>query len=382
MKRFFLLAILFFLNECVFSQAKTKSVELYDLGNIAYANKDYKKADSLFTLSLELERYPDTYFNRAASRKKLNDISGYCLDMLNASHMFDAEAEKLFNKDCIKIDTIFSKEGDRPAKIADFEIAEIYTSYAYKSNVDYEKYDKNSNLIRAYELINLDTLYHHNDNASDPEFPGGNEALIKYLSEKIYSMVKVPFWGSKQIIISLNANGKIVEAEKTEMESSKIIDSICLLLKKGPDWIPGKFNGRPVPFKKTLYLRSYGKTISVEELAYQKRVIGEVFTQVETMPEFPGGPLEMMKYIQKNLVYPKYARDANITGKCFLKFIVKTDGVIGGVEVLKGVAGCRECDIEAIKVVMSMPKWKPGTQNGNPVPVFFNLPINFTINGR
>jgi protein TonB len=105
----------------------------------------------------------------------------------------------------------------------------------------------------------------------------------------------------------------------------------------------------------------------------------EIFTVVEEMPEFPGGPMEMMKYIQKNISYPQMAKEAGLSGKCFLKFVVNGNGNISDVQVLKGVPGCSECDKEAIRVVKSMPNWKAGKQNGRSVPVFFNLPINFQL---
>ncbi|MDF2449169.1 MAG: TonB family protein [Bacteroidota bacterium] len=105
----------------------------------------------------------------------------------------------------------------------------------------------------------------------------------------------------------------------------------------------------------------------------------EIFTVVEEMPEFPGGAMEMMKYIQKNIQYPQMAKEAGLSGKCFLKFVVNGNGNITDVTVLKGVPGCGECDREAIRVVKSMPNWKPGKQNGRAVSVFFNLPINFQL---
>jgi len=105
----------------------------------------------------------------------------------------------------------------------------------------------------------------------------------------------------------------------------------------------------------------------------------EIFTVVEEMPEFPGGAMEMMKYIQKNIQYPQMAKEAGLSGKCFLKFVVNGNGNITDVTVLKGVPGCGECDREAIRVVKSMPNWKPGKQNGRSVSVFFNLPINFQL---
>jgi protein TonB len=105
----------------------------------------------------------------------------------------------------------------------------------------------------------------------------------------------------------------------------------------------------------------------------------EIFTVVEQMPEFPGGPAEMMKYIQKNIHYPEMAKEAGIQGKCFVKFVVEPDGTISNVEVLKGVSGGSDCDKEAVRVVKSMPKWSAGKQNGRAVRVWFNLPIVFRL---
>ena len=106
---------------------------------------------------------------------------------------------------------------------------------------------------------------------------------------------------------------------------------------------------------------------------------GEIFTMVEEMPEFPGGTMEMMKYIQKNIVYPKSAKEKKIAGKCFLKFIVNKDGSISDALVVKPVENCPECDAEALRVVKSMPVWTPAKQGGKPVSCYFNLPVNFTL---
>lgn len=105
----------------------------------------------------------------------------------------------------------------------------------------------------------------------------------------------------------------------------------------------------------------------------------EIFTIVEEQAEFPGGTAAMYKYIQQNIQYPAMAREAGISGKCFLKFVVNETGEISNVEVLKGVPGCSECDREAIRVVKSMPKWKAAKMTGKSVKCFFNLPINFKI---
>lgn len=105
----------------------------------------------------------------------------------------------------------------------------------------------------------------------------------------------------------------------------------------------------------------------------------EIFTIVEENAEFPGGIPAMMKYIKDNVQYPAMAREAGISGKCFLKFVVNENGDISNVEVLKGVPGCPECDKEAVRVVKSMPKWKPAKMTGRAVKCYFNLPFSFKI---
>ena len=98
---------------------------------------------------------------------------------------------------------------------------------------------------------------------------------------------------------------------------------------------------------------------------------------VEVMPEFPGGELEMMAFLGKNIKYPQDARELGIQGKVYVVFVVNTDGSISDIKISRGVFS--SCDREAMRVVQSMPKWKPGKQNGTAVPVYFNLPISYVL---
>lgn len=106
-------------------------------------------------------------------------------------------------------------------------------------------------------------------------------------------------------------------------------------------------------------------------------VEAEIFTVVESMPEFPGGPGKMMEYIAKNIKYPAMARESGIQGRVFVNFVVEPDGSVSNVKVLRGIGG--GCDEEAVRVVESMPKWTPGRQRGKAVRVSFNLPVRFTL---
>ncbi|WP_255046587.1 M56 family metallopeptidase [Lacihabitans sp. CS3-21] len=109
-------------------------------------------------------------------------------------------------------------------------------------------------------------------------------------------------------------------------------------------------------------------------LKIQKR---EIFTAVEQNPEFVGGQAKMYQYLGENIKYPAAAQRANISGRVFVKFVVEDDGSIGDVNVMKGIGF--GCDEEAIRVVKSMPRWKPGVQNGKNVRVYYNMPIVYRL---
>lgn len=105
----------------------------------------------------------------------------------------------------------------------------------------------------------------------------------------------------------------------------------------------------------------------------------EILTFVAEEASFPGGTAEMMKYLGKNIKYPEVAIQAGIQGKVTLRFVVGKDGSIENVTVARGVPGCPECDKEAIRVVKSMPKWKPAKNDGKVVKSYFNLPVTFKL---
>ncbi len=103
----------------------------------------------------------------------------------------------------------------------------------------------------------------------------------------------------------------------------------------------------------------------------------EIFTVVESMPEFPGGPGKMLEFIATNIKYPPMARESGIQGRVFVNFVVEPDGSVSNVNIIRGIGG--GCDEEAIRVVKTMPKWTPGRQRGKAVRVSFNLPVRFTL---
>ena len=86
----------------------------------------------------------------------------------------------------------------------------------------------------------------------------------------------------------------------------------------------------------------------------------------------------MFKYLTDNVKYPIECREKGIEGRAIVKFLVKKDGSIGNIEIVKS-SGNENLDKEAIRVVSSMPNWKPGMQRGKGVNVRFSLPIMFRL---
>lgn len=103
----------------------------------------------------------------------------------------------------------------------------------------------------------------------------------------------------------------------------------------------------------------------------------EIFVVVEDMPQFPGGELALRKYIATAIKYPTIAQENGIQGKVFVNFVVDRDGRVSNAKIARGVDPA--IDKEALRVVMSLPKWKPGMQRGKPVRVSYTVPISFQL---
>jgi periplasmic protein TonB len=121
----------------------------------------------------------------------------------------------------------------------------------------------------------------------------------------------------------------------------------------------------------------------VEEVQVAKEEVqeedpeAEPFIVVEEMPMFPGGEPALLAYIAEHTQYPEVAKENNIQGKVIVRFCVTSKGGVDKVSILKSVDA--ELDKEAIRVVQTLPAFKPGKQGGKPVPVWYMVPINFTL---
>ena len=102
-----------------------------------------------------------------------------------------------------------------------------------------------------------------------------------------------------------------------------------------------------------------------------------IHVSVEIMPEFPGGTAALMKYLSSNIKYPTISQETGSQGKVIVQFVVDKDGSITSPTVVRGVDAY--LDKEAIRVISSMPKWRPGVQNGKKVRVKYTVPVVFRL---
>ena len=118
--------------------------------------------------------------------------------------------------------------------------------------------------------------------------------------------------------------------------------------------------------------------IVVEEKPVEEKP-AEVFISVEQMPQFPGGDEALIKYLSSHINYPPMAAENNIQGRVVVQFVVDKTGKVGDVNVVRSVD--KDLDKEAVRVCKSLPKFVPGRQNGQPVSVWFTLPVTFKLQG-
>ena len=105
----------------------------------------------------------------------------------------------------------------------------------------------------------------------------------------------------------------------------------------------------------------------------------EIFRSVEQMPQFPGGDEALIKYLSSHINYPPMAAENNVQGRVVVQFVVDKTGMVSDVKVVRSVD--KDLDREAVRVCKSLPRFVPGRQNGQPVSVWYTLPVTFKLQG-
>lgn len=105
-----------------------------------------------------------------------------------------------------------------------------------------------------------------------------------------------------------------------------------------------------------------------------------VYKFVDKMPEFPGGTASLNAFLVNEIRYPEVARQNNITGTVLIQFVVEKDGSVDNATVLAPLF--TDCDKEALRAILAMPKWKPGYKDGQLVRCYYVIPIKFWLSGE
>ena len=219
-----------------------------------------------------------------------------------------------------------------------------------------------------------------------PEFPGGEAAMKKYFADKMQSWEsKKPIWGKVFVQFVIGKDG-MVEPDNVKITSSldaEINEKVIGWVKSMPKWSPGmRLESKSGKVAKVLARVSMNIPV---ELSVKGEEQEQVFFFVEHMPEFPGGELEMRKFIADNIKYPEEAKAKGLSGKVFVQFVINKEGDVVNPKIARGVDPI--LDKEAIRVVQSMPKWKPGEQSKRidgekvwvPKNVSWTVPITFNL---
>jgi TonB family protein len=212
-----------------------------------------------------------------------------------------------------------------------------------------------------------------------PAFKGGEDSLATYLSRHIRYPKAAHTKGTAgtvfiQFIIDKDGSVKLPNYIGTK-HGDGLEEEAIRVVRAMPKWIPGKQNGRTVAVQYNLPIRF---VLEEQDAAFTPSGHNEIFTTVEHPPTYPGGEEALAKYLSHNIRYPKAAQEANKSGTVFVRFIVKSDGVIDDVTTVGAPTG-GGLEEEAMRVIQQMPAWKPGKQNGREVNVQFNLPIRFSL---
>lgn len=228
-------------------------------------------------------------------------------------------------------------------------------------------------------------------------FPGGQKAMDAYFKKNIKypdMAMKSGIQGIVYLQFVVEKDGSITNLKVLRGIGGGCDEEAIRVAEQMPKWNSGKQLNKPIreqfnipvkfklqeeniPPKDSLINEGVTEDIIPTEEDSEDKKEEEVFVFVENQAGFPGGEKARMQYFAKHITYPELAKENDIQGTVFLKFIVEKDGSISNVTVVRGIGG--GCDEEAMRVIREMPKWTPAKQRGKPVRVWYNMPIKFTL---
>ena len=217
-----------------------------------------------------------------------------------------------------------------------------------------------------------------------PEFVGGLAACMKYLGANISypeEAIKNGIQGRVIVQFIVEKDGSITDPKVAKGVDPLLDKEALRVVSTMPNWKPGKQRGEAVRVKYTLPVsfKMDSPSDNKEADTPKETKVDEntIFQVVEEMPEFPGGIPELMTFLSKNVKYPTTAQEKGVQGRVIVQMVIEKDGSITDAKVAKGVDPL--LDKEALRVVSTMPNWKPGKQRGQAVRVKYTVPISFKL---
>jgi len=211
-----------------------------------------------------------------------------------------------------------------------------------------------------------------------PSFPGGQQALFYYIATHItypQEALEQGLEGRPVCKFVINRDSTISDIELVRSCGTKSLDDEAIrVISEMPKWNPGMQNGEAVRTRYTL-------PVPFRITPAMSANLGQIFgNDVDTMPSFPGGNRGLAEFLQKNVMWPAIDKANNIRGKATCSFVVNKIGELTDPQVQKS-AGDPSLDKEALRVVLSMPRWKPGIKDGKPVRVraSVDIPVPFEM---
>lgn len=189
--------------------------------------------------------------------------------------------------------------------------------------------------------------------------------------------VKIRSTSGKKPLVVVNGVVTDIDVDKINPDSIKSINVLKDNTATEKYGEKGRDGVIEITTKKALPGTTPAADVNAKHSSGNQNATQKKFVVVEEMPMFPGGDAELLKYIGANTIYPEVAKKNNIQGRVIVRFCVTSKGSVSKVNILKGVNP--ELDKEAIRVVNTLPAFKPGKQNGMPVDVDYMVPVEFKI---
>jgi TonB family protein len=232
MKYFLLILIFYFNNFFVIAQSKVEGTKNYETGNLFMAAKDFTKAIEYYTISISQFPSADVYFNRALCYNYLLDSCNYCKDIYIASLFKDLQASAMYRKHCATYDTIRESSDS---------IREEFPGYNYtkitKEKCSREKaknyFDVNNNEIKSIYV-------------KMPEYPGGEEALVRFLGTNIVYPMSAKTSGIQGVVyvsFDVDINGGLSNIQIIKGIGGGCDEEVLRVVKLMPKWKPGSRKG-------------------------------------------------------------------------------------------------------------------------------------------